>query len=154
MSGVASDQSPHPRRLRRTLVAPRYLYALLAGVAVQVAGRAIDARWHATHEGFESASDQLQAHSVLWIGVLVTLIVSGLAVRELRLRPRAGYFAVLASSVAYAGVAVWHFIEHANGSDPAPAHVVLGVLWAALLASAVITAIMSRGSRPSVGTVE
>jgi hypothetical protein len=141
-------------RLRPTQVATQYLYVLLAGVGIQVVGRAIDGYWHATHDGFESASDQLQAHSVLWIGVLVTLVISGLAVRELRTRPRAGYVAVLASSVAYAGVAVWHFIEHANGSDPAVAHVVLGVLWPALLASTVITAIMSRGSRASAGTVE
>jgi uncharacterized protein YacL len=151
---MVSERASRSTRPPRTLVAPSYLYVLLAGIAVQVVGRAIDGYWHATHEEFESASDQLQAHSVLWVGVLVALVVSSLAVRELRVGPRTGYFAVLVSSIAYAGAAVWHFIEHANGSDPAAAHVVLGILWAALLASAAITAVMSRSSRAPAGTVE
>jgi uncharacterized protein YacL len=151
---LASDQQSGSVALRRTSLASRYLYILLAAVAIQIIGRGIDGYWHATHDEFESASDQLQAHSILWVGVLVALVVSGLAVTRLSARPRAGYLAVLISSIAYAGAAVWHFIEHANGSDPAIAHVVLGILWAVLLASAALTAIMKRRPHTPTVTVE
>lgn len=82
-------------------------------------------------------------------GVIVTLVVSGLAVRETRARPRVAYVAVLAGSSAYAVAAGWHFIEHANGSDPAAADVALAILWAALLAGAAFTAIASWPKRMS-----
>jgi hypothetical protein len=124
--------------------AARYAKVLLAGIAVQLIGRAIDGWWHATHEEFETAGDQLQAHAVLWIGVIATLAVSVIAARELSGRVQRGYVAVLVVSVAYSIAAVWHFVEHANGADPAAAHVVLGITWGALLLSAVITALLSR----------
>jgi hypothetical protein len=73
----------------------RYGKVLLAGIAVQLIGRAIDGRWHATHEELETAGDQLQAHAVLWVGVLTTLVVSAIATREVSGRLQRGYWAVL-----------------------------------------------------------
>ena len=43
------------------------LQLLWATLIVQVAGRLIDARWHATHDEFEGASQQLQAHWLIWL---------------------------------------------------------------------------------------
>lgn len=104
----------------------RYVKVLLVGVAVQIVGRAIDGWWHATHEEFETAGDQLQAHAVLWIGVVTTLAVSAIAVRQLSGRVQRSYLALLVISVGYSIAAIWHFVEHANGADPAAAHIVLG----------------------------
>ncbi len=118
---------------------------LWVGVALQLAGTAIDLRWHATHEEFETAGDQVQAHFVLWLGVLVILAVSALAVRRTGPeRGNVGYVLAAVSGTAYAIASVWHFIEHANGSDPAAAHVVLYIFWALVLAGAVTATVLSR----------
>jgi hypothetical protein len=37
-----------------------YLVAFCLGLLTSVAGRALDLRWHATHDEFETASDPLQ----------------------------------------------------------------------------------------------
>jgi hypothetical protein len=131
----------------------RHLKILLVGIAVQLLGRAIDGWWHATHEEFETAGDQLQAHAVLWFGVLTTLAVSAIAARELSGRLQHGYLAVLVTSVAYSIAAIWHFVEHANGADLAAAHVVLGIAWGALLLSALVTALLSRRRVDRASTV-
>jgi hypothetical protein len=57
--------------------APRQLLA--AGVALFVLGRLIDLWGHATHPEFETASDQLRAHAVVWAGALVMLWAAALA---------------------------------------------------------------------------
>jgi hypothetical protein len=41
--------------------------------ALQAAGQLIDLRWPATHPGLERATDQLQAHWLIWLGALLTL---------------------------------------------------------------------------------
>jgi hypothetical protein len=120
------------------VTAERLLRWLWIGAAVQLAGRAIDGWWHATHDEFETAGDQLLAHSVLWIGVVVTLLVSYRGVTRAGRTRNAGYLLVLALSAIYLGAAAWHFVEHANGSDPEVAHVVLAVTWIGLLAGVVV----------------
>lgn len=126
------------------MTADRLLRWLWIGTAVQLVGRAIDGWWHATHDEFEAAGDQLLAHTVLWIGVITTLVVSYLAVARHDRRRGSGYPLVLAFSAIYLGAAAWHFIEHANGSDPAAAHVVLGVTWVGLLLGVLIATIDAR----------
>ena len=46
------------------------------GVALLLAGRLIDLAWHVTHPEFETASDQLRAHAVVWLGVLLLLLIA------------------------------------------------------------------------------
>jgi hypothetical protein len=109
----------------------RTLAALWAATGVVVVGRLIDLQWHLTHDDFEGAADQIQAHLVVWIGVLLLLFVAAVAVRQGT--PGLGYRLVLAGAAFYVPIAVWHFVEHANGSDPELAHVLIGIGYAAML---------------------
>jgi hypothetical protein len=134
------------------------LTALWAGLLVQLLGGLLDARWHATHDEFEGASEQLEAHWLLWIGVLATLAVAAWAIWR-RVRPGPlGYLVVLTGAAAYVSVSVWHFIEHANGSDPELAHVLLAISQAAMLTGAIVATLAGLrargpgGARPSAST--
>ncbi|MDP8956442.1 MAG: hypothetical protein M3N24_05730 [Actinomycetota bacterium] len=93
------------------------------GVAVFIAGRLVDLAWHATHPDFETAADQVRAHAVVWLGALVVLSAGVVAVVRGVRRP--DYIVVLVGAVGYAAVAVWHFMEHAQGRDPDLPHVLL-----------------------------
>jgi hypothetical protein len=106
---------------------PRLLQLLALAAVVQIAGRGLDGWWHATHDEFEAARQQLQAHWLLWLGVLGTLAVCAVAVRRLAPGDRtlSGFRVALYSGLLYAPVAVWHFIEHANHRDPELPHVLL-----------------------------
>jgi hypothetical protein len=124
--------------------AKRYLLALWAAVAVQIAGRIVDGIWHANHEEFEGASQQLEAHWLLWLGVVLTLAVAALAATRLPARERnAGYAIILAGGALYVPVSVWHFIEHANLNDPELAHYLLGLGQVAIIAGAVLAAVLT-----------
>jgi hypothetical protein len=102
---------------------------LAAGLVVFVAGVARDLQWHATHDTqkeFETASKQVEVHWLLWLGALAVLATSYLLIRRFGTAGK-GRYALVAflSAVLYAVVSVWHFIEHANGSDPQVAHLFL-----------------------------
>jgi hypothetical protein len=129
------------------------LRALWVAVAVQLAGRLLDLRWHLTHDEFEGTSQQLEAHWLLWLGVLATIAVAAVAsVRMERPAARPGYLLTLLSGGLYVPVAIWHFIEHANGSDPELAHVLLAVGGIGMVAGAVLaTALVVRGRRSDAG---
>jgi hypothetical protein len=102
--------------------------ALGVSLFVFLAGIARDLQWHATHDTqteFETASKQIEVHAILWVGALALLIVCGIALRRVDAVPRAAYLLAFASALIYAGVSVWHFIEHANGADPQLAHLFL-----------------------------
>jgi drug/metabolite transporter (DMT)-like permease len=131
-------------RTSRTLTGRRLLYALWAGVAIQLAGGAVDGIWHAGHDGFESASDQLEAHWLIWVGMFAAVAVSALGVTRERSRVRLGYWIVLASSGGYIAVAIWHFLEHAAHRDAAPAHILLALTWAAVVLGAYAFTFASR----------
>jgi ribosomal protein S18 acetylase RimI-like enzyme len=64
-----------------------------------------------------------------------------------------GYLVTLLSGCLYAPVAIWHFVEHANGADPELAHVLLAVAGIGMVAGAVLaTAIVWIGHRRAAGT--
>lgn len=128
---------------------------LWSAVAVQVLGRLLDLRWHLSHDEFEGVSQQFEAHWLLWAGVLMTLVVVLVAARrpDLALQERRGYLLVLFSGLAYTGVAVWHFLEHANEQDPELAHVLLGLTQIAMILGAVVATLGARGrGRPRTAT--
>jgi hypothetical protein len=130
--------------------ARRRLQALWVAVGVQLLGWLVDLRWHLTNEEFEGVSEQFEAHWLLWLGVLGALLVSLLAARE-RGTPapeRRGYLFLLGSGLAYTGVAVWHFVEHANGNDPELAHVLLGVTQVGMILGAVLATLDARRGQP------
>ena len=105
-----------------------YLRALWAGAIIFVAGIARDLVWHATNDEFEGTSQQFEAHWLLWIGFLVVLAVTVLAFLRLSSEERhPGFVVVLAASMVYLPVTVWHFVAHANGVDPELAHVLLAI---------------------------
>lgn len=141
-----ASTSTSSRVSERATVAKRLLAVLWAGIAIQIAGRALDGIWHANNEGFESASDQLQAHWLLWLGVATTLAGSAVAISRVG-EARRGWAAVFAASAAYLAAALWHFLEHAASNDPAAAHILLGILWVALLIAAVVTTLDWRRTR-------
>jgi hypothetical protein len=112
-------------------VRERPLLALWIATAVVLVGRLIDLQWHLTHDDFEGAADQIRAHFVLWIGVLTMLAVAAIAVRQGV--SSLGYRLVLAGALVYVPVATWHFIEHASGTDPELAHVIIGLSYLMML---------------------
>lgn len=106
----------------------RPLGTLWAAFVVQIAGRLLDFWWHATHDEFETGSDQLTAHWLVWLGTLFVLVV---AVRALRAglsgSERRGYQVVLWFNAAYVVVAVVHFVQHLNLQEVDWAHILLAV---------------------------
>lgn len=127
------------------LIRERPLAALWIAVAVAGLGRLVDLQWHLSHDEFEGAEEQVRAHLVVWIGVLMVLTVSATAVRQGI--PGFGYRLALLASIVYVAVALWHFIEHANGADPDVAHVLLGITDVAILGGAIAVTLAAR--RPS-----
>jgi hypothetical protein len=124
----------------------RLLWLLAGAALLQLAGRALDGWWHANHDEFEGASQQLEAHWLIWVGVLATLAVCLLAVRRLGSGDRAvrGYQLTLASGLVYAAVAIWHFVEHANRNDPELAHVLLALTQGGMILGIVLAFVLTR----------
>ena len=123
----------------------RLLPALWASLGAQVLGRLLDLRWHLANDEFEGASQQLEAHWLIWLAVIATIAVAALALRRDDVAAgRSGFRVVLASGVLYAAVAVWHFVEHANGVDPELAHYLLVVTEAGMFAGALMATLALR----------
>src|SRR5216684_1686926 len=85
------------------------------GVDVLFAGVLIDLLWHFTHHGFETASDQLRAHSVIWVGGVILVVATTHAVVTGDRRP--GIRLELAGSVLYVLASGWHFYLHSEHRD-------------------------------------
>jgi len=109
------------------------------GIVMLIAGQVVDLRWHTANGGFETASDQVGAHWLIWLGVLVLLLVGAAGARRVPSRWYVGYRLLLVAAVCHVLVDVWHFWEHYNLRDPVVAHTLLAVLKAVMLAG-VITA--------------
>jgi low temperature requirement protein LtrA len=125
--------------------ARRYLQRIWIGIAIQIVGRIRDGIWHAQNSEFGATAQQIEAHWILWIGIVVTLVAAGLAF--LRLSPaerNVGYVTILAGGALYVPVAIWHFIEHANYNDPELAHYLLGVGQLAMIAGAAMALVLAR----------
>lgn len=106
----------------------RLFRALVAGFVAQVAGRLVDLGWHVTHDEFEGAAQQLEAHWLIWISTAFVLIIAALALRDVREEgQRRGYAVVLAANLAYAAVAVIHFLQHLDHLEVDWTHLVLAV---------------------------
>jgi hypothetical protein len=126
----------------------RALRALWIAVAVQLAGRLLDLRWHLAHDEFEGTSQQFEAHWLLWLGVLATVAVAAWGLlRHEWLAGYPGYVLTLASGLFYIPVSVWHFIEHANGRDPELAHILLGIGQVGMVTGAVLATLLARRIR-------
>ncbi len=117
----------------------RLFQLIWLGIAVQVAGELVDLRWHATHDEFEGAGEQLEAHWLVWLGTLMTLAPATAAAARVSPGRNGGLVLTLAAGAVYVAVSVWHFAAHASGTDPELAHVLLalgkigmlaGVIWA------------------------
>lgn len=100
---------------------------LLMAFVGQIAGRLVDLQWHVTHEEFEGAAEQLQAHWLIWLSTLFVLGVAAIALREVRAPTRRGYLVVLVVNLAYAIVAVVHFFQHLDHREVDWAHLLLAV---------------------------
>jgi hypothetical protein len=124
---------------------PRQLEALWVAILVQVLGRISDGIWHLNHADFEGAADQLEAHFVVWTGMLMTLAAAGWALRSDHApERRVGYVVTFVAALLYVPAAVWHFIGHANGEELDVAHVLLAVTQVATIVGALIATMRSR----------
>ncbi len=128
---------PQPPRVR----ARRLLLALWIGIAIQLLGQLIDVRWHATHSShFRSASEQVEAHWMIWLGIAVMLVASLAAVRSGHGTAGRGPAGALVASSVLVGGQVWNFLDHAQGRTTVPPHLLIalgrfGVLVAAGVAT-------------------
>ena len=102
------------------------LVALWAATAVAIAGRTVALRWHATHDEFETGSDQFQAHWLAWLGTAALMTVAAVALRR-RVSPPVGLQLIVGGGVGYAMVATWHFWLHSQHRDPDLPHMLLAV---------------------------
>jgi hypothetical protein len=88
----------------------------------------MDLRWHQTHSGFETGRDQLQAHWLVWLG---TLLVIGVTLMAMRLKPAGlehrAYQITLWANALYVVVAVIHFFQHLDHQEVDWAHAGLAV---------------------------
>jgi hypothetical protein len=130
---------------RRLHLDSPFVRAIWIGIAVQVAGRALDGWWHVTHDEFEGGIEQLQAHWLAWIGVLITLAAAGVAMRRLEATERGiGYPLVFSGALLYVAVAIWHFLEHVAHNDPALPHVLLVVTTAMMIVGAALVLLLPK----------
>jgi hypothetical protein len=119
----------------------RLLLGLWISFGIQLLGQIVDVKWHAAHGShFRSASEQVQAHWVTWLGIAVMLAVSTAAVRSGEAKTHRGFLVALVASGFLALAQAWNFWEHAHGRAAVPAHVVmvvsrLGILVATGLAT-------------------
>jgi hypothetical protein len=128
----------------------RWLLVTAAGVTAFVAGIALDLRWHATHDEFEGASEQLEAHWLLWLGLVVVLVAMLLARQALGAYEwNAGLTVVLVAALAEIAVHAWHFVAHANEVDPEVAHTLLTVGNVLVISGAIFAFVLAwRRRRP------
>ena len=128
------------------------LHLLWAAFAVQVAGRLLDLWWHATHEGFETGRDQLQAHWLVWLGTILVLVVAGRALMAgMKGSVRVGYLAVVAANAAYIPIAVAHFLQHLDHREVDWAHAGLGITNLVAAGGVLYVAYASRRQVPEAG---
>lgn len=124
---------------------PRQLEALWVAILVQVLGRIGDGIWHLNHDEFEGAANQVEAHFVLWAGMLMTVAAAGWALRADRApERRLGYLVAFVAALLYIPVAVWHFVGHSNGEELDVAHVLLAVTQLATIVGALMATVRSR----------
>jgi hypothetical protein len=116
----------------------RLLVGAWTGIAMMLAGQVVDLRWHAANgRRFERASDQVGAHWLIWLGVLVLLVVAMIGARRIPSRWYVGFRLLLLAVVGHVLVDGWHFWEHYNLRDPVVPHLLLAILKAVMLAGVV-----------------
>ena len=126
---MESRVRPGPRRL---------LLGLWVGVAIQLVGQIVDVSWHAAHGShFRRASEQVQAHWVIWLGIAVMLVVSAVALRGGEAQASRGFVLALVASGLLAVAQAWNFWEHAHGRPAVPAHVIMMVTRVGVVVAAV-----------------
>jgi hypothetical protein len=114
--------------------AKRVLLGLWISLGIQLLGQIVDVKWHAAHGShFRSASEQVQAHWVTWLGIAVMLAVSAAAVRSGRPQASRGFLVALVGSGFLALAQAWNFWEHAHGRPAELAHVIMVVSRLAIL---------------------
>lgn len=123
----------------RSVETSGFLRALIIGFVGQVLGRLLDLQWHLTHSEFETATDQLRAHWLIWITTLFVIGVAVVALRgDLPSPQRGGYLLVLIANVGYMLVGVIHLFQHLDHQEVEWAHfslavtnvaAVVGVVW-------------------------
>jgi hypothetical protein len=107
----------------------RLLWIGLGGLALGILGAGWDRVWHSRHVGSElaSATEVLEAHWLVILGVLVIFVSLSLAVRSVR-RPRS---AVASTWIAFVGSLsmvigfAWDSTRHIQGTESPGGHVMI-----------------------------
>lgn len=129
------------------------LLALWIGVGIQLLGQIVDVRWHAQHGShFQSASEQVAAHWVVWVSIGVMIASAATAVGSGYAKASRGFAWALVASALYAAASGWNFWEHAHGRHAAAPHVLIGVSRIGVLVAAVLATydLLGRGDPQAV----
>ena len=115
--------------------------AVWLGLAVQILGKVVDAWWHSTHPGFEDVGELLRAHSVIYLGILWTLVASTRALIEtsnLAGLGNRGFFVTLIGSVGQLAGSAWDFWAHSIRAETSTAHMLNALGLIVVLLGAVV----------------
>lgn len=124
---------------------PAVVRSLWVGAALVLAGLLYDLRWHAAHDHFETAGDQVEAHWLSWLGLAVVLVLSLTATVRLPAAARpSGLVLTAAAASARAVVTAWHYWEHLNERDPDLSHVLLALSEVAVFVGIVLLSVQVR----------
>lgn len=122
--------------------------AVWVGLAVQILGKVVDAWWHSTNPGFEDVGDLLRAHSLIYLGIVWTLIASGRALIKtatLAGLGNRGFFVTLIGSVGQFAGSAWDFWAHSIRAETSTAHMVNALGLIVVLLGAIV--LLGAGAR-------
>ena len=118
-------------------------WALLAGAGLVIAGLFWDAAWHARHpDAFESPRDMLEAHFVIYVG-LVVACAAALAALVRALPSRAAFVAALVGGGAAGLGHGLDALAHADGTESSLGHALATLGQLALVIAAVVVSPIS-----------
>lgn len=120
-----------------------------AGFGLAVLGVVVDARWHeANPDALEAGWALLEAHGVLYAGMLVILAGAVLAARDAtgRWSPTGAYGFALAGALAQVVGRGWDAAAHSLGGEAAIAHAVSRTGLLVLLAALAVASWQARGA--------
>ena len=112
-----------------TASARRSLWIALGGLLLGILGVGWDRLWHSRHAGgqLSGASELLEAHWLMILGVVITLVALVTAVRSVR-RPRSavvGTWIALVGSVLMVVGFGWDSGRHIQGTESPTAHAMI-----------------------------
>jgi protein-S-isoprenylcysteine O-methyltransferase Ste14 len=129
----------------------RALSSAAVGLGLVVAGVGWDTVWHSRHEDGDvgGATELLQAHWLMFLGVLVIALSTLVAVVRAAPRPPVPTLVTFAGSMLAIVGFGWDSVRHAQGTESVPGHVLIYVGLVVVAAGLVMAAVTGRRMRDS-----